>query len=489
MKKITAILLALVLTFCALSFGSHAAEISPKIDAELAEKILSGEEGGEAVELYFHYDEYPLEGVSQEQADQNFTEATLKIIRKLAEMMYVEVFNFSPVCINIGLPYSSMETVAALDEVDAIRTQPKYSDRAPAEKLTAEEWDLLSEEKAKTEVTLSVGFAYSNNVFIGFDDETFEGTAREYADAVRARKEAYFTGKNTEYIQPVLEAANIKEYTLMNVLSKASITTTVSQVEKIAACKEVSGMSLYSIDGEKVHTEEISVYANEPQDFSQIPPMQNCKEKFDAWISETEGVQEYEPLIHADNMLGIYYNFDILYYKMDDYYGYRVKHHNSEYGYAIISDCFTNNTNNWMLVQAYVNLPSEGKDYRYLKIGDRVLRSFKAGAQKYAFGLFIYDETEDTFTPIEEADLHKYDDPQYYMSIEKEIIHFALGNRVGDADMDGKVTVIDATTIQKVKASLKKESRVNMGAADYDGDGVVSVIDATRIQKMLANLE
>ena len=58
---------------------------------------------------------------------------------------------------------------------------------------------------------------------------------------------------------------------------------------------------------------------------------------------------------------------------------------------------------------------------------------------------------------------------------------------LGDADGDGVVTVLDATTIQKVRASIAVKS-YDETAADVDGDGVVSVIDATYIQKHLAHI-
>lgn len=59
---------------------------------------------------------------------------------------------------------------------------------------------------------------------------------------------------------------------------------------------------------------------------------------------------------------------------------------------------------------------------------------------------------------------------------------------LGDSDGDGSVTVIDATKIQKLRASIITENEINLIAADADGDGVVSVIDATCIQKHLASL-
>ncbi|MBQ3418101.1 MAG: dockerin type I repeat-containing protein [Ruminococcus sp.] len=58
---------------------------------------------------------------------------------------------------------------------------------------------------------------------------------------------------------------------------------------------------------------------------------------------------------------------------------------------------------------------------------------------------------------------------------------------LGDADGDGKVTVLDAATIQKVKASIDVPYS-DEAAADVDSDTGVSVLDATWIQKHLASL-
>lgn len=58
----------------------------------------------------------------------------------------------------------------------------------------------------------------------------------------------------------------------------------------------------------------------------------------------------------------------------------------------------------------------------------------------------------------------------------------------GDADGDGKVTVLDATRIQRYLAKMVGEGELDMTAADADGDGKVTVLDATRIQRVLAKL-
>lgn len=488
MKRMTAILLILILMLSMLSFSSGATEVSGKIDPELTEKILAGEEGGEVVQIFFHYDEYPLEGVSQEESQRNRSESSLKLIRKLAQMTYIETFYFGPGCVNVGLHYNAMQAAAALDEVDAITPQSQYTDRSASEKMNPRAWSIVSGLDGDTELDLHVRFAYLERVFIGFDEESFEGSRLEYIEAVRAVKEAFYTKKNTEFMQPVLSAADIKEYNLYKNMAIVDLTTTASEIEKIAALKEIGSILITTIDGDPADTGEL--YEIDENDPIFYPLWKNCKDKFSAWIAEKEGVAEYDPADHGTSTVNTFYNFDVLYYKTDTMYAYRYPS-----GMAVTDDCYTNNTNEWMLVQAYVDLPAEGEDYRYMKIGSerigscRVLRSFKAGAQKYVYGLFIYDMTEDTFTPIEEANFSKYDDPEYTMGVDWEICRLYLGSRLGDADMDKEITVIDATAIQKYKANLKKANKISLGAADFDGDGVVSVIDATRIQKSLANIE
>ena len=59
---------------------------------------------------------------------------------------------------------------------------------------------------------------------------------------------------------------------------------------------------------------------------------------------------------------------------------------------------------------------------------------------------------------------------------------------LGDADRDKTLSVMDATCIQKYKASLIGEDRIDLFAADVDTDEVVTVLDATKIQKQLAGL-
>ena len=59
---------------------------------------------------------------------------------------------------------------------------------------------------------------------------------------------------------------------------------------------------------------------------------------------------------------------------------------------------------------------------------------------------------------------------------------------LGDADLDGKVDLVDATLIQRCDARMVKLSEKAIPAADVDQDGEVSIIDATWIQRYMAQL-
>lgn len=59
---------------------------------------------------------------------------------------------------------------------------------------------------------------------------------------------------------------------------------------------------------------------------------------------------------------------------------------------------------------------------------------------------------------------------------------------VGDANGDGKISIADATIIQKHLAKISEISEENTRFADLNGDGKITVTDATIIQKKIAGI-
>lgn len=57
---------------------------------------------------------------------------------------------------------------------------------------------------------------------------------------------------------------------------------------------------------------------------------------------------------------------------------------------------------------------------------------------------------------------------------------------LGDADLDGEVTIFDVTRIQRYLAHMTTFNEQQLLLADFDGDGIVTIVDATYIQRFLA---
>lgn len=77
----------------------------------------------------------------------------------------------------------------------------------------------------------------------------------------------------------------------------------------------------------------------------------------------------------------------------------------------------------------------------------------------------------------------------YALANEFEFI--SLGEKsvlLGDVNGDGKITITDATTVQKHLAKLTELTNEQLVKADTNSDGKITITDATRIQKYLAKL-
>ena len=96
---------------------------------------------------------------------------------------------------------------------------------------------------------------------------------------------------------------------------------------------------------------------------------------------------------------------------------------------------------------------------------------------------FIYDSVNNVTTPTEETS------PAVTPTTTPPTPTTpSSGSLIGDADMDGEVTVLDATRVQRWLAELVGDDKLNKTNADVDFDKSVTILDATRIQRFLAEL-
>ena len=113
---------------------------------------------------------------------------------------------------------------------------------------------------------------------------------------------------------------------------------------------------------------------------------------------------------------------------------------------------------------------------------DRVIVTGVLGAY-YPVCWAIYDAQLNEFISIDKIDVTKYD------GLEQALIDNKVGSPFGDADLDGRITIKDATRIQKHIAKMLTLENIPLTLSDADGDGRVSVKDATQIQKFIAGFK
>ena len=145
------------------------------------------------------------------------------------------------------------------------------------------------------------------------------------------------------------------------------------------------------------------------------------------------------------------------------------------------------------------------KPYEYLDNVDMQKVVIRDGITEIGSGVFV-KKVYDVFIPpsvtkIADDAFVEYGGPEYYYwgkrilgykgtyaetYAKKKNITF-VPVILGDTDLDGKVTILDATCIQRHLASIPTSAYFE-DAADADEDGSVSILDATAIQRHLASL-
>lgn len=110
----------------------------------------------------------------------------------------------------------------------------------------------------------------------------------------------------------------------------------------------------------------------------------------------------------------------------------------------------------------------------------------------YGLGYFVYFPYEDKLYTLEEA----YEAYPYYADIMISLIDYpstGYYRLIGNVDYDNRITIKDATRIQKRIAGCDLgevyREELELEASDFNGDGKLNIRDATAIQKMLAHIE
>ncbi len=146
----------------------------------------------------------------------------------------------------------------------------------------------------------------------------------------------------------------------------------------------------------------------------------------------------------------------------------------------------------WVLVEAYVSGPTPRQCYAVL--GDRV--SLQGDCSPFSLNYAVYDTKSKQF-----VDICDIEDFSTYSGLQEQIDKLELGVPIGDADLDGVLSILDATYIQRALAQLCEysynddlSSRYQLRGelkyiSDFNRDGERSVLDATSIQQKLAKLD
>ncbi len=148
----------------------------------------------------------------------------------------------------------------------------------------------------------------------------------------------------------------------------------------------------------------------------------------------------------------------------------------------------------WALIFASSNMAMPWCIYGHF--GEKVIRP-DYEAIPFSFFYCIFDVEKQEFFSLEDA----YDNRSQYEDFE-EYVGDNIGERIGDVDGDGNLSIVDATTIQKCLAEVIEFSREDevdgrfyrlygtpvYYISDFNLDSKRDIVDATCIQKHLAGL-
>ena len=239
-------------------------------------------------------------------------------------------------------------------------------------------------------------------------------------------------------------------------------------------------LGIYAVSGDKVYTLEEVYNMGEIDDVSVLAnsfPVQyifykdyvpNPENKY-----ESDVIQKvFSPGAWSSPYSGIFY---------DEMYEY----------YSDVNTSDDEATPDYVLVYVYGRWVTDALECNIY--GDYVLQSYY-GYTPFTYGYGIYiPETEEVYSLTKAYEMG-------IEGIEKVFTEAKVGRLMGDMDNDRKLTIKDATYIQKIVAGLVGYSDTDIYAADFDvslpcsigdfnRDRTMNVKDATAIQKNIAGIE
>ena len=165
----------------------------------------------------------------------------------------------------------------------------------------------------------------------------------------------------------------------------------------------------------------------------------------------------------------------------------------------------------WVLIRGGLyDLSANGDiQYQYAAFGNKFLRA-NTNSSPFSLGYGVFDVKTNVFYDLVDAwDMNLNHLREVWDELAPAVPYDAKDKSsengmyvIGDADVDGEVTILDATRIQRCLAELDENpwesftatgadfvrGTVVAGATDYDRDGDTTVMDATRIQRNIADL-
>ena len=504
MKKAVAIILACCMIMLTLSFAANAetgntvgsdnaeleaaiAAVVDKLDPSVIECLYNPTDDGRVFEISYH-------GVTKKE-----------LITQLKEISYAEEHNtnLGEGKAWVGLPYSSVVTVAALENVDYI-TLPDESVTVPPadEKIDSYLRTRMAQMNPDDKIGLDIGFSYrAVPVYIGIDPKDCT-TTEEMQNRIRVKREkerAYYSAKNAEFIPKIeqrvaqdgITAEGLRYWEDSN---HGYVCTTVGEVSLFAAMPEIRFVGFDSIPGDPSHlptdvpTEAPTIRPTTPPTIAPTtPPTEAPTEPKDLY---RERLKERYNLSEFDG----------------DWYTYQLREYQELYYHRD-----NNGEIDWALIQCYCNIESPIEMTAI--VGNRVLHP---GTEHYPFSTTygIYDVKNDKFidactsgSTLSEA--YNYDG---FVRAFDEIAGSGMGWSIADHDNAGKgrplgdidndldLSIVDVTMIQRCEAMIAEYPATDelWLTYDYNGehyysdfnlDGSRDIVDATCIQRYLVGMD